>query len=265
MLNFKRNDLFIVGTVMVSFLWGCGDVCTAVGPGGTLPSGNYHPLVNGHMPPGVVGRSRLASQQPVAGYFQPIKFSGPRGTQFALPQGGAMSPGQPNLMAGLLIGNVYRFKITGIPSAPGAELFPTLELIDRTYPPPGLATSFPIPINLDQTDLDEALNGQMVTRVIYLEDQQTAAPLPTQPDNTQAMEVAHHQDPLEIADRLGRPVAIVRIGSLAPPTQPHLMPQFYFGYPTWAPIYQPEPSDVRTPAPAGAIPGTTSDAFISAP
>ena len=122
-----------------------------------LPPANAHPLVNGHLPPGVVGDTRLQSQHPIAGYFQPVKFSGPEGTRFSLPQGAAMAASESNLMAGLLIGSVYRFRITEIPDAPGAELFPTLELIDRTYPPPGLATLYPIPINLDQVDLDAAL------------------------------------------------------------------------------------------------------------
>ena len=51
---------------------------------------------------------------------------------------------------------------------------------------------------------------------------------------------AENQDPLEVADRMGRPVAIVRIGSMAPPREPVLLPQFFFGNPSWAPIYQPE-------------------------
>ena len=162
-----------------------------------------------------------------------------------------MAAAEANLMAGLLIGNVYRFQITEIPGAPGAELFPTIELIDRTYPPPGLATLYPIPIHLDQIDLDTALDGQLVTRVIYLEDQQSAAPLARSPEHSQAVDVAHYQDPLEVADRLGRPVAIIRLGSLAPPTSAELMPQFFFGYPMWAPIFQPEagdPADSDSPA-----------------
>ena len=245
-------------------VWAAATVCVvmtsvhgpAVGQGNMLPPPGGHPLVRSSLPPGAVGNTRLQSQMPVAGYFQPIKFSGPSGTQFALPQGGAMSPAEPNLMAGVLIGNVYRFKITGIPNAPGAELFPTLELIDRTYPPPGLATSYPIPINLDQIDLDEALAGRMVTRVIYLEDQQSAAPLPTEPDNAHALDIEHYQDPLETADRLGRPLAIVRIGSLAPPSSPQLLATFYFGYPTWAPIFQPDS--------AGGGSAVSSDAYIPA-
>ena len=53
------------------------------------------------------------------------------------------------------------------------------------------------------------------------------------------VEVAEHQDALAVADRLGRPVAIVRLGSLAPPRTPALMPGFFFGFPAWAPIQPP--------------------------
>jgi hypothetical protein len=54
------------------------------------------------------------------------------------------------------------------------------------------------------------------------------------------MDVSYYQDPLKEADRLGRPVAIVRMGSVTPPTAPDLLPHFFFGYPSWAPIFQPQ-------------------------
>jgi hypothetical protein len=176
------------------------------------------------------------------GYFQPVAFAGPDGVRFALPQSGSFVEPAQTLQAGLLIGVVYRFQITGIPAAEGAELYPTIELIDRTYPPPGLATRYPIQISLDEDDLDSALAGQLVTRVVYLEDPQTATPMVQTPQTTRPLEISEHQDALEVADRLGRPVAIVRIGSMSPPRAPALLPQFFFGYPTWAPIYQPEPA-----------------------
>lgn len=228
--------------------------CTAsiaVEPDDYLSKQPHHSLFSGDAPPGVLGTARAMGRGPVQGYFQPVAFSGPQGTKFALPQSGTFTDAQTRLMSGLLIGSVYRFQITGIPGFEGAELYPTVELLDRTYPPPGLATRFPIPINLDQDDLEAALDGQMVTRVVYLEDPQTALPLPETPTTSRAIEVSHFQDPLEVADRFGRPVAIVRIGSLLPPASEELMPQFYFGYPAWAPIYQPEPAHAsgQTPQP----------------
>lgn len=177
---------------------------------------------------------------PIHGYFQPVAFDGPEGTRFSLAQSGAFQPAKDRLMAGLLIGQVYRFKITGIPGAAGAELFPTVELIDRTYPPPGMATSYPIPLNLDADDLTAALAGKLVTRVVYLEDPQTALAVAETPSTSRAVDIASNQNALQVADRLGRPVAIVRIGSLTPPRAEALKPQFFFGHPTWAPIFPSE-------------------------
>jgi hypothetical protein len=154
-----------------------------------------------------------------------------------------MAPSDPRLTAGLLIGGVYRFQITHIPGAEGAELFPTIEVIDRTYPPPGLATRYPIEVMLDEEDFKAALSGQLVTRVIYLEDPETATPMVQTPETNRPLELADNQDALEVADQLGRPVAIVRIGSVAPPSAQALLPEFFFGYPAWAPIVHPQPSN----------------------
>ena len=41
--------------------------------------------------------------------------------------------------AGLLIGSVYRLRVTSIPLAEGLEVFPTIEVIDRLYAPLGPA------------------------------------------------------------------------------------------------------------------------------
>jgi len=207
-----------------------------------LSNNSKHHLFSASMPPGVIAatRQRMAPI-PAPPYYQPVRFQGPVGTRFSLAQSGSFTEGDPNLMAGLKVGRVYRFQVTGIPGAEGAELYPSVEMVDRTYPPPGLATSYPVPINLDRDDMLAALSGQLVTRVIYLEDPQTAAPLQQPETGPVPVEVPEYQDPLHVADRRGRVVAIVRIGSLAPPRSSALAGQFFFGHPAWAPIFQPEP------------------------
>ncbi|MEM8910192.1 MAG: hypothetical protein AAGC97_00385 [Planctomycetota bacterium] len=212
-----------------------------------LPPNPQLPLFHGRMPPGAIAATRqmMAMPQhpgimPAGPYFQPVRFEGPDGLQFSLAQMGQFGEPQSELMAGLMVGQVYRFKITGLPSAEGAELFPTIEMVDRTYPPPGLATSYPIQVAIDEIDIASALDGQMVTRVIYLEDPQTAVPLRQPASGPVPIDVGESEDPLHMADRLGRVVAIVRIGSLAPPRARSLMPTFLFGSPPWAPIFKPE-------------------------
>lgn len=211
---------------------------TAADPSDYLSSNGQHRLFSADSPPGMIGYGRTLGRSPVSGYFQPVAFNGPDGVKFSLGQANSFGVSESGLMAGLLIGPVYRFQITNIPLVEGAELYPSIELIDRTYPPPGLATLYPIQISIDEDDLALALNGQMVTKVIYLEDPQTAFPVAEKPTTGRTVDIGEKQDPLATADQFGRPVAIIRIGSLAPPTTSVLMPQFFFGSPAWAPIFQ---------------------------
>jgi len=229
-----RTAAWLIGTLAVLVTAGAAD------PSQYLGQQSRHRILSSDAPPGYLGGARLNGRGPVAGYFQPVAFSGPKGTQFALVQGGAFAASSELFQAGLMIGGVYRFRITHMPEFEGAELYPTIEVIDRTYPPPGLATRYPIRVDLDHEDFRAALDGQLVTRVIYLEDPQTATPIVQDKDTTRAIDIRENQDALEVADRYGRPVAIVRIGSMAPPRSPELMPQFLFGSPVWAPIFHPE-------------------------
>jgi hypothetical protein len=210
-------------------------------PNQPLDLSGRHPLYNKTLPPGGIWQNPAATVMH-QGAFQPVAFYGPQGIKFSLPQNGIHGEGETQLMAGLMVGAVYRFRITEIPRSIGAELYPTVELIGRTYPPPGLETQFPIPINLSQSDLQEALDGNLVTRVIYLEDPQTATPIAQERTESRPIDIPMNQDAMATADSFGRPIAIVRLGSKTPTGNPMLDAQFNFGYPAWAPIYQSEPA-----------------------
>jgi uncharacterized repeat protein (TIGR01451 family) len=139
------------------------------------------------------------------------------------------------LQVGLLIGCDYRFRIAGIPYHAGQELFPTVTLLARTYPPQGQELDFPIVINLTLEDLELALAGRYIVRVIYLENPKTA--LPVHANSTE--QISHDirsGDPIAIAATQGLPVAIVRIGGRIPNLNaPNgmLNPEFCFGSPPW--------------------------------
>ena len=107
-------------------------------------------------------------------------------------------------------------RVTNIPNQQGLEVFPTIEVIDRTYPPVGLEFKFPIPIELTQEELEMAIDGKFVTRVIYLEEPGTAEPSAQGPGEQPYFEVGEGDNPLDVADRLGRPVAILRMGARVP-------------------------------------------------
>jgi hypothetical protein len=187
-----------------------------------------HWLNAGAMPPGAIGSQRLERGRPLSGYFQPVRIRAPEGARIALASEGGYSPAQRpgtssrNVQAneallGMQVGFVYRLQVTRIPNNEGVDIYPTVELIDRLYPPPGLALRFPIPIELTQDELELAAGGAFVTRVIYVEDPQHALPVARHAnDELPWTEAPAGEDPLVTADRNGRPVAILRIGSRAP-------------------------------------------------
>lgn len=176
-----------------------------------------HYMHAGATPPGAIGSQQLLRGGPIPGYFQPVEIRGPAGTQIASAEAGTFTASTPlPRKYGMLIGAVYRFRVTGIPQYEGLEVYPTVEVIDRIYPPVGLESKFPIDIELTQQELEMALDGKFVTRVIYLEDPDTALPVAENPDHQSFYEVRPHEQPLEVADRLGRPVAILRMGGRTP-------------------------------------------------
>ena len=191
-----------------------------------------HFLHAGVMAPGAIGRRQLTRGGPLRGYVQPIEIRTPKGTRVALAADGAfVEPVTGPLTVGLFVSPVYRLKVTNIALQPGAEVFPTLEVIDRLYPPLGQERKFPIPVELTREELELALAGKFVTRVIYLENPKSALAY-REPKHQNWMQIRQRENPLEVADRLGRPVAILRLGGRLPsadgPDE-----RFLYGSPSW--------------------------------
>ncbi len=168
------------------------------------------------MPPGAIGNLRLGRGGPVSGYFQRVEIRAPNGAQVETVVAGRFDDAAEIVRAGMLIGPVYQLRITHIANQEGSELYPTIEIIDRLYPPESEAERFAIPIHLTQDELDLALSGRFVTRVIYLEDPDLAVDVTTDTSTNRWFDAPAGHDPLEVADQLGRPVAILRIGSRVP-------------------------------------------------
>ncbi|MEX2091951.1 MAG: hypothetical protein WD971_04695, partial [Pirellulales bacterium] len=169
------------------------------------------------MPPGAIGNLRLTRGGPLSGYFQPVRIRAPEGARISLAEeGGFTSSESNNVLVGLPIGPVYRLRVTDFSPEPGQEVFPTVEIIDRLYPPQGLALRYPIPIELTADELKMAADGMFVTRVIYLENPNQALPVDEPKDEQPWVEAPRGADPLVVADELGRPMAILRIGARVP-------------------------------------------------
>ena len=216
-----------------------------------------HYMHHGATPPGAIGRWQLQRCGPLSGYFQPVEIKAPAGALISLAVEGRFEQPAPGpVLAGMLIGSVYRLRVTGIPLHEGAELFPTVEIIDRLYPPHGKAWHFPIQLELTQQDLELALAGRFVTRVVYLEEPESAVPV-AEADGQLSLDVRPGESPLEVADGYGRPMALVRLGGRLPtnPSQPDF--GFLYGSPPVTKIFWPTPIAPLVPQvgpPPGSVP-----------
>ncbi len=150
-----------------------------------------HLLNAGMMPPGAIGNGQLLRGGPLPGYFQPVEIVLPPGALVSTAtQGEFDEPQSGPVIMGVLIAGVYRLRVTNMPNQPALEVYPTIEVIDRLYPPVGMEGRFPIVIHLAQEDLELALAGKFVTRIVYLEDPDDASPLPERPLDQPYFEIA---------------------------------------------------------------------------
>ncbi|MEX0611410.1 MAG: hypothetical protein WD738_09445 [Pirellulales bacterium] len=192
--------------------------CLALGSPAAAQDRPVHWLNAGAMPPGAIGSLRLHRGGPLSGYFQPVRIRAPQGARIALAGEEGFADSQPgDVVVGMHIGPVYRLQVSEIPNNPGVEIFPTVEVIDRLYPPPGLALRYPIPVELTLDELEVAARGAFVTRVIYVEDPHQALPIAQRAEGEQPwIEAPPGEDPLVTADFRGRAVAILRMGGRVP-------------------------------------------------
>ena len=179
-----------------------------------------HLRYDGYWPPGMIGQTHLRGDIRRVGYFQPVEIMLPEGAMVSMAEDGQFTaPQAAPLKVGLQLGQVYRFKVSRVPLREGAEIFPTLEVIDRLHPPEGGRFRFPVPVQITLEEVDLALSGKYVTRVVYVEDPNNALAHHVDPKFQRYFEVRPDTDPLQVADQLGRPIAILRIGSRVPDRQ----------------------------------------------
>ena len=192
-------------------------------------------LVGDEMVPGAIGSIQLQRKPQLRGAWQAVEVRGPKGVNFNFAEAGQFAPDMPNpARVGLLVGVVYRLRLTGIEGNPDLELFPTIEVIDKTCPPAEREHRFPIPIEIDENDIADAARGELVMRVIYLEDSEVAEPVDTSGKPQRVLDISPNQNALRTADQLGRPVAILRMGSRVPNvTQGQDWLEFLYHCPPW--------------------------------
>ncbi len=201
-----------------------GIVCTALLVGMLTTSDclsadpSRHWLHAGALPPGAIGGQRLLRGGPLVGCQQQVEIKVPNGIEISADVGGGYgAANEGSLTTAVQVGPLYRFRAVGVPGMTNVEVYPTIELVDRIYPPAGKESDFPIRVELTLDDLRMAAQGAFITRVVYLENPKTALPIEqklSEEENKQLwFEAKATDDPLVLADQMGRPIAIVRLGS----------------------------------------------------
>jgi hypothetical protein len=186
--------------------------------------------------PGVNPLARWAGMpgEPVVGYYQPVKITVPDGARIAFAVNNRFVEREESpYLVGLLLGANYRLRVTDIKFHPGKELFPSVTVLQRTYPPKNSELDYPIQIDLTHEDLELALSGRFVTRVIYLENPQTALPIRGGIGQQITTEAKPNEDPMLIAHNLGKPVAVIQLGGRVPTNRSFADAFFFHGSPPW--------------------------------
>jgi uncharacterized repeat protein (TIGR01451 family) len=201
---------------------------------------------------------------------QVVRFSGPPGLNLEvvapgplpIPVPADISPGLATV--GLKMGTGYRLRLTNIPHRPNAELYPVVEIVGHLHRPEKIEpVKYPIRVVLEAEDLYDVVDrGRLITKVVYLEDQEQALPLRLPKDQIPVVTINPTEDPLKVAAALGRVVAIVRIGGRRP--VPEEMDPNIFDAPLWTFPQGPsavgcpfsKPDGVRCGLPCGPVRGT---------
>jgi uncharacterized repeat protein (TIGR01451 family) len=147
------------------------------------------------------------------------KFLTPKGVRVtAFPGSNLARMFDASAVVGLRPGYIYRFELTNLPYNPGKALYPEVEVLGSLVPRPGMKyMDYPIPLLFTPLDIERALAGSVITKVIYLEDPEKAIPAEVQPDNPIEMPEDTEEAALRAAHQNGRLVAVVRFGNRTPP------------------------------------------------
>ncbi|HYT88881.1 MAG TPA: DUF11 domain-containing protein [Gemmataceae bacterium] len=162
----------------------------------------------------------LAGQNPFLGTPAPtlppllyVRFAAPSGLRVTFYRGTrAGQTLETPFVVGLRPGYIYRVEIGNIPQHPGLVLNPTLEVRGSLWVPSKMARDNPAQLIFQPEDFAAARAGSVITRIITVERPDEAIPVATQANQPLEFNAPLNRDPLEEAQRHGRPLLIVRMG-----------------------------------------------------
>jgi hypothetical protein len=179
--------------------------------------GTYQPL-NQLAQPGTAGYWSAAIGRAIPGCFQPIKVILPTSGTVTFYEGPSAHPVPVVAPAqmGVAVGYTYRMKLSDLPDYPGVELYPSVEVLDRLCAAQTCGHSqFPVPLEFTREEIEFAIRGRLVTKVIYLEQPQMAY-FNSETSRNGILDVPPRRNLMAAADQAGRPMLLVRLGGRVP-------------------------------------------------
>jgi uncharacterized repeat protein (TIGR01451 family) len=143
-----------------------------------------------------------------------VRFQAPPGMRATFFQGWAPARSFPApVVVGLRPGYCYRMQLSGLVEERDVRLFPSIEVRGSLCLSPNLnVASFPAPVELTQADIESAVAGNLVTKVVFLENPDLAEPIATVPGQTLESERPASWDLLREARDRGRVMLVIRLG-----------------------------------------------------
>ena len=101
-----------------------------------------HHRIRSDMAPGLAAERYRKANPDLGSVIQPVRIMAPRETTISvLSNGNVLNNAQSTTTVGLAIGPVYQVKVTGLNLNESVELYPSIELLGRLYPPEGMELS----------------------------------------------------------------------------------------------------------------------------
>lgn len=242
-----NNSLRIITVVAIC----CGANSLSWGQRFDAVEGRQFPL-NQATPPGEASRWAQAAGKIKPGTFQPIRIHLAEAGEVTFFNGSVDQPivRPAPAQVDVVVGMVYRAKISGLESLPKQEFYPSIELIDQLHPPVGKEQLYPVEIEIGSDELEWVAHGRMITKVVYVEQ---ANRIPRQFDagDSRVITLSPTQNALGEADALGRPIAIIRIGGRTPDYS--ALDQRFFGHLGPVRVHEPVVSSRTSVTPGDSV------------
>jgi hypothetical protein len=196
---------------------------TPLSAGGVSPPGvPFQPIVQAGFPSGAVaavGALTGRSGNAFPTKRTEVRFVGPEkmvvtwcGTtpEGRPAQGYVTVPGRYNFVQGAL----YRLKLTSIPSLPGVELYPTLEVIPANARTEAFLAHSSVPVTFTNEDFEQVQAGNYLVKVIYLPNPQFQELAAVGPDEIVSSRLEPGADPIALARQRGSLLLVIRLGNI---------------------------------------------------